>query len=142
MSDLASPSPQRVATRNRHRDRALGVLAAVVVALVLGLGAPLFGQDLIVEGSGKEPVEVGFLSILVVALGVGLLGWALLAVLERFAPGRAFTIWAVIAGIVLVLSFVPLLNVEAEGATKVVLVLVHLAVAAVLVATFRRTTRG
>jgi hypothetical protein len=140
MSTLVSPSAQRAGAH--RRDRAIGVLGAVLVNALLGLGAALAGQELTVQEPGKEAIDLGVGALAVVTLGVGLLGWALLAVLERFAPSRAFTIWAVVAMAVLVLSFLPLLGVEAEGATKVILALAHLTVAAVLLPVFRRTTRG
>ncbi|HWS34812.1 MAG TPA: DUF6069 family protein, partial [Actinoplanes sp.] len=65
-------------------------------------------------------------------------GWAGLAILERFTR-HAFTAWTVLALLVLAVSFVPFLGVEASTGSKVVLALTHVAVAAVLIPGFRRS---
>lgn len=78
------------------------------------------------------PLVIGFTLVL------ALLGWGALAVLERYIR-RARTIWTMIAIAVLMLSFVPILGVEATSGTKSVLSLMHLAVAAVLIPMLRRS---
>ncbi|WP_049556300.1 DUF6069 family protein [Nonomuraea sp. SBT364] len=117
---------------NTSAERILTVAGASAAALaVWAVAVPVAGTTLTVRmGAGTQPIEPG--SVLVVSLLVGLAGWALLAVLERFAsrPGR---IWTVVALTVLVLSLLGPLGSAVGIATTLVLVLMHLVVGAVLV---------
>ena len=127
--------------RTRTRDRALAVAGAVVAAVVVWVvGEPLFGQELVVEQPGQEPRDLGAGAFLIFSLLSALLGWALLAVLEKVTP-HAARISTAVAVVVLVLSFLPVVSVEASGGAKAVLALAHLAVGAVLIPLFWRTTR-
>ena len=107
----------------------IGVPAAALA--VWALAVPLAGITLTVRmGDGTQ--TVGPVLIAVVSLLAGLAGWALLAVLERWAP-RPGRIWTIIALVVLALSLLgPLGSAIGVGAT-LVLVLLHLVVGAVLV---------
>ncbi|GLY81434.1 DUF6069 family protein [Actinoallomurus iriomotensis] len=108
------------------------VLGAPAVALaVWALAVPLAGTTLTVRSGGGEQT-VGPVAVAVASLLAGLAGWALLAVLERSAarPGRT---WTIIALAVLALSLTGPLGGAAGAAAALVLVLLHLAVAAVLV---------
>lgn len=83
------------------RLRALTVVGTAVAALVVWLVATaVAGADLVVPGTGR----VTALAVLVVALLVGLAGWGLLALLERFTA-RARTVWRIVAAVVLLVSF-------------------------------------
>ncbi|RAY13035.1 hypothetical protein DPM19_21255 [Actinomadura craniellae] len=125
----------------RRRDRALAVAGSVVAALVVWLVAgPILGDDMVVAPEGRESGAVPAGAVLVFALVSSLLGWAALAVLERLARARAKLIWTILAIVVLVVSMAPVLDVEATGETKVALALMHVAVAAVLIPGFWRTT--
>ncbi|WP_329239504.1 DUF6069 family protein [Actinoallomurus sp. NBC_01490] len=111
----------------------LTVIGAPAAALaVWALAVPLAGTTLTVRAGGGERT-VGPVSVVPASLLAGLAAWALLAVLERSAtrPGRT---WTIIALAVLVLSLTGPLGGEAGAATTLVLVLLHLTVAAVLVA--------
>jgi hypothetical protein len=111
----------------------LTVIGAPAAALaVWALAVPLAGTTLTVRTGGGERT-VGPVSVVVASLLAGLAAWALLAVLERSAtrPGRT---WTIIALAVLALSLTGPLGGEAGAATTLVLVLLHLTVAAVLVA--------
>ena len=57
------------------------------------------------------------------------------------AAAASMTSWTAVAVVVLVLSFLPVAGVEASGGAKAVLALAHLAVGAVLIPLFWRTTR-
>ncbi|WP_106396844.1 DUF6069 family protein [Actinocorallia populi] len=141
MVDRTDGAPA-VRARARTRDRALAVAGSVVAAgAVWVVGEPLLGQELVVEQPGQEPRDLGAGAFLVFSLASALLGWALLAVLER-ATSHAARIWTAVAVAVLAVSFLPLTGVEATGGTKAVLALAHLAVGAVLIPVFWRTTRG
>ncbi|MFG2085865.1 MULTISPECIES: DUF6069 family protein [unclassified Spirillospora] len=121
-------------------SRALGVAGAVAAPLTVWVvGDPLLGHELVVEQSGREATNLGAVQIIVFALAASLLGWALLAILERVTT-HALRIWTVVAVVVLALSFLPLTGVEATGGSKTVLALAHIAVAAVLIPLFWRTS--
>ncbi|MEV3924848.1 DUF6069 family protein [Actinomadura coerulea] len=125
--------------RSPRRARALAVAGAVAAALaVWAVGEPLLGHDLVVQQKGQEPRDLGAAAIGAFALAPSLLGWALLAALERVTP-LAARIWTAIALTLLTASFLPVIGVQASGGTKAVLALTHLAVGAVLIPVFRRT---
>jgi hypothetical protein len=63
---------------------------------------------------------------------IALLGWGALALLERVTR-HARTVWTGLAVAVLAVSFVPIAVEKATADTKIVLVLIHLVVAAVLI---------
>lgn len=138
---MAEQSAGPPAVRTRTRDRALAVAGAVVAAVAVWVvGEPLFGNDLVVEQPGREPTDLNGVAFAIFSLASSLLGWALLAVLER-VTAHAGRIWTAVALIVLVLSFLPLLGIEATGGAKAVLALAHLAVGGVLIPVFWRTSR-
>lgn len=71
------------------------------------------------------------------ALAVSLLGWGARVLLDRLTR-RAPVVWTALAVLVLLVSFLPLLAVEATGAAKAILALMHVAVAAALIPVFSR----
>ncbi|MFG1856161.1 DUF6069 family protein [Actinomadura geliboluensis] len=129
----------RAGLRSTRRARALAVAGAVAAALaVWAVGEPLLGHDLVVQQEGQEPRDLGAAAVGVFALVPSLLGWALLAVLERVTP-LAGRIWTAAALALLAVSFLPVVGVEATGGSKAVLALAHVAVGAVLIPVFHRT---
>jgi Family of unknown function (DUF6069) len=125
--------------RSPGRARALAVAGAVAAALaVWAVGEPLLGHDLVVQQKGQQSRDLGAVAIGVFALAPSLLGWALLAALERLTP-LAARIWTAAALTLLAVSFLPIIGVQASGGSKAVLALTHLAVAAVLIPVFWRT---
>lgn len=139
-SDEAPPTTRNSTTRTRG----LAVLGAVLAALAVWvIAVPLLGVDLRVSmspgGSDVQTVSTPF--VVAASLLVSLLGWALLALLER-RTARAATIWTVVAAVVLLLSLGSPLSSGTTAATKVTLALMHIAVAAVLIPTLRSTTRS
>lgn len=135
----AGSAPARA--RPDHRLRAVGVVAAVVAPVLVWLVAvPVLGAELIVTDSSKQPpvpFEVGLGAVVTFSIVPALLGWGVLALLERFTR-RARLVWTVLAVGLLVLSFVPLLG-PMSGATRSTLALLHLAVGAALISTFYRS---
>lgn len=124
-----------------QRVRGLAVvLATAAAAAVWVVGEPLLGYDLVVQQPGQEAQDLGASAIVIIALAASLLGWALLAGLERITS-HARTIWTAVALVVLAVSFLPFAGVEASGGSKVVLALTHVAVGAVLIPAFWRTAR-
>lgn len=135
---LATSAASNAATPRaaRWRARALAVIAATAAALIVWVIAhPLLGIDLrIPMAGGTQTMQIGWGSVLVISLIASLVGWGLLAVLERFML-RARAAWMVIAPSMLLLSFAgPLFAAHgASTGTKTVLALMHVAVAAVLI---------
>ena len=132
---VTTPAPSTL------RRRALGVAAAVVACLAIWSIGALAGVDYTVESPGQPATDIGLGAIFVVALGAALLGWAALALLERFAPRVARPVWISLATVVTLLSFVPVLSVEATGGAKLALGATHVAVAVALIALLPRPRR-
>jgi len=132
--EAAVDVPVRRATR---RERWLAVLGPAGAALAVWLAAvPLAGVDLQVRMSGTTE-DVGPVSVVVSALLAAVAGLGCLAVLRRITK-RPARIWTVLGSAVLVLSLSgPLGQAVGTGAT-VILVAMHLAVAAVLIPLGRR----
>ncbi|HEX4358386.1 MAG TPA: DUF6069 family protein [Pseudonocardia sp.] len=131
--------PVRSAVAQRRLHRGGAIVAAMALNAVLWGIASLLGTDfLLTDSMGNAVIS---LPIAVIFTAVfGLLGWGLLALLERFT-GRAVAIWTGVAVAVALLSIVPIFLEGASTATRIALTVLHLAVAAVLVPAFRRTTR-
>ncbi|MFI7593521.1 DUF6069 family protein [Micromonospora sp. NPDC049359] len=122
------------------RDRAIAVAVAVLAAVAVWSIATLAGAQLTVD-QGVGPRDVTVLAVVLNSAIAALLGWGLLAVLERFRAS-AITIWTGIALVVLVLSLVPASLVDASAGTRVALVLMHLVVGAVVIVGLRRGAQG
>jgi hypothetical protein len=127
--------------RRRQALRAAAVLAATVAAAAVWMAAvPLAGVELEVEMNGRpQSVELG--AVVGVSLTVGLLGWALLALLERRSR-RAAAIWTGVALAVAALSLVGPVTAAVTAVAAAVLVALHVVVAAVLVSAMRRSASG
>ncbi|MEU4553669.1 DUF6069 family protein [Micromonospora violae] len=123
------------------RRRALGIAAAVVAPLAIWAVGALAGVDYTVESPGQPATVIGAGAIAMIALGAALLGWATLALLERFAPRVARPVWISLAVVVTALSFVPVFSVEATGGAKLALGATHVAVAVALIALLPRPRR-
>ena len=131
----------RRSTIGRIRQRVLTVAAAVVAAVLAWLIAvPIVGIDLVVRPGGGAAQQVGLGSVVAVSLLASLLGWGLLALLERLVSRRALTAWTVVAVVVLMLSLSGPLTAATNAAVAIALVLMHLVVGAVLIMGMRRTT--
>ncbi|MET7946837.1 DUF6069 family protein [Micromonospora sp. NPDC005324] len=128
-------------TTSPLRRRALGVAVAVVAPLAIWAIGALAGVDYTVESPGQPATVIGAGAIVMIALGSALLGWAALALLERFASRVARPVWISLAIVVTVLSFVPLFGVEATGGAKLALGATHVAVAVALIALLPRPRR-
>jgi hypothetical protein len=131
------PRISRSTVTSPRRLRAVAVGAAVVTTGALYTAARALGTDFALTDPGKAQAHQLILpEIVAFTLVFSLLGWAALALLERYV-GRARDVWTALAGTVLLLSLVPIAIEQATGGTKVMLVLIHAAVAAVLVPVFR-----
>src|SRR5579863_2856226 len=93
-----------MASHPSRRRRALGVAAAALAAVAVWVVAvPLLGGHLTVRfGHGAaQTVQIGF--VIATSITASLLGWALLAILEK-RTRRAVAIWTGIALVTTLLS--------------------------------------
>lgn len=110
--------------------RAAGVAVTVGVTLLVWLAGGLAGADYLLDDP-VQPVVVGAGATALVTLVVALLGWGVLALLERVTR-HATRIWTGLAVAVLAGSMVPIFFVDATPATMAALYAVHLAVAVLI----------
>jgi Family of unknown function (DUF6069) len=130
---MTSPTALAAVIRNKPLRRGGVVAATVVLALVAWwLAGPVAGSDFTVRTDPNGPAQhVGPAAVAVVALIIGLLAWALLAVLER-TTRRARPAWTTIALVALVISLLgPLGGVQTSD--KLSLLALHLVVGATLI---------
>ncbi|MEQ3552045.1 DUF6069 family protein [Pseudonocardia nematodicida] len=118
--------------------RAAGVAATVLVTLLVRQIGRFAGADYLIDDP-VQPVVIGAGTTALVTLVLALLGWGLLAALERLTR-HGFRIWVVIAVAVLALSMVPIFFIDATPATMTALYVVHLAVAVLIPLLRRRAT--
>ncbi|MFJ8832033.1 DUF6069 family protein [Micromonospora aurantiaca] len=120
------------------RVGALTAGGAILATALLWTSAQVLGIELRVDPrNGRAPGVISLPFIATLTLAVCLLGWGARTLLDRLTR-RAPIIWAVLAVLVLLASFLPLLAVEAAGAAKAILALMHVAVAAVQIPVFSR----
>lgn len=130
--------PSATTSRPARAAAPLAVVAATGAAVAVWLAAWFSGTDLRVTPPGQSAVVVALPVVAGTALAAGLVGWAALAVLRRVTR-RARTLWTALALAVLVASFALILSVQASAGVRAYLALMHVAVAAVLVPSMRRT---
>jgi predicted permease len=138
MASTTTSTYAQSSTASSLRTRALAVAAAVVANVALWVvEVPLLGLHLDIRfGSGaSQTIAVGF--VIGATLSASLVGWALLAVLER-GTANARTIWTAVAVVALIASLSLPLYAGIAGSTKVGLAAMHLAAGAILITTLRR----
>lgn len=126
------------------RARAAAVGGAILAALAVWFVAEVvFGLDLRspAAGASEQAEDVTAIQVVFAAAVGSLAGWALLAVLER-VTSRPRRVWTAIATLVLVVSLAgPLSGSDITTANRLMLVLLHVVVAAALIATLARTAK-
>jgi|SRR5579859_1160422 len=136
---MLTTSAPAVTDIKHGRDRALcaagGALAA---ALVWAVEVPLLGIHLSFRfGAGHiQTIAVG--QVIGVTVAASLLGWLLLALLERRAP-RARLIWTIIALAVLVASLSLPLAVATTTSAVAGLIVLHLTIGAAVIPSMAHT---
>src|ERR1700730_3093530 len=121
-----------------RRTRVLGVAGATLAAVAVWVVAvPILGTHLVVRFGNSAPQSVEFGAVVGASVVASLLGWGLLAMLERFTS-NARRIWTGVAIGVLAVSFSLPLGAGTTESTKVALALMHVAAAAVLIPALRR----
>jgi hypothetical protein len=114
------------------------VLGATAAAIAIwAVATTMAGVELTVSYAPGQPMKITVANVVVAALVGSLAGWGLLGLLRRFTP-KARAIWTVIAIVAALLSLGGPLSATASAGTKVSLVAMHLAVAAVMIAVLRR----
>jgi hypothetical protein len=140
VTQQASELATTASTTRVRRGRAKAVGVAVLATGLLYLGARALGTDFNLTDPAKGQAHQLILpEIITFTLVFSLLGWGALAVLERYTR-RAMTVWSVLAGAVLLLSFVPIAVEHATTDTKIMLTLIHVAVAAALLPMLRHSS--
>jgi hypothetical protein len=125
-------------TASRTAARAAVVAAAAAAAIVVyAVAVPLLGLDVRVPASpgSADTVKLAWEPVIVTAVAAALAGWALLAVLERLTR-RARAIWTAVAVAVYLVTLPYLPSFSATD--RVVLALIHTALAGVLIVGLRR----
>jgi hypothetical protein len=112
-----------------------GAAAAAVAVWAIAVG--VFGEHLTFRFGNAAPqtLAVGF--VIGASLLGGLLGWGVLTLLER-RIARARAIWTAAAGVVLIASLTLPLIAATTVSAKLVLAVMHVAVAGVLILGLRR----
>lgn len=119
---------------------ALGVGGAVIAAVAIWvLAVPVLGLHLMIRFGSSAPESVGVDLVVGASVVASLLGWGLLAILER-RTSRALAIWTVVAIAVLLVSLSLPLSAGTTPSTKGVLAVMHVAAAGVLIPALRRSS--
>jgi hypothetical protein len=114
------------------------ILVAVVVALAIWSAARLLGVELTV-GKGADPSQVGPVDVLVATVLAGLLAWGGHSLLAR--TPRTARWWPFVGSTAIAISLTGP-SYLADGASAVALIAMHVAVGAVLIWGFARSTRA
>jgi hypothetical protein len=137
MTTTQPSTPERAPTQVRRR-RLLTLAGATLAPTLLWLLAKATGTELEVTVGGQPPMVITLPLVIAAALGASLAGWAALAVLRR-VTGRGRVVWTARAVLALLLSLGPLATADTSPAARTYLVLMHVAVAAVLIPGLRGT---
>lgn len=136
-------SVQRFSTGERRRRRLLAVVGGALAAEAVWLMAELFFGVRLQAPAGNgypQPMDIGPGTVAAASAILSLLGWGVLALLERFTS-RARSIWLTLSLLALVASLgMPLSGTGVSAATRTGLLLMHLAVAAIVVPALYRTS--
>ena len=139
---LTSNAPAVAHVQQQNRNRAIaaagGTLAGIATWII---EVPLLGVGLSIRFGSGHAQTIGIGPVIGVSLAAALLGWLLLAVLGR-RTSRARALWTSIALVVLAASLALPLSAATTTAAIVGLIVMHLAVAAVLIPLMARTARA
>ena len=138
----ASPGTTRGSLWRRPTARPIAVALGVLAALaVWGISELVFGVDVRQPAFGPGvPQDLTAGPVVVASLVAGLAAWLALAVLERLTR-HARAAWVTLATLLLVVSLgAPLSGRGIDGASRLVLTLLHLTVGTVLIVLLARTS--
>ncbi len=138
---LAATTTPAVRDVRRSRARALCAAGgAAAAAIAWSIEVPLLGIRLSVRFGGMHPQTVAAGQVIGAALVAGLLGWLLLAGLDRLTP-RSRALWTGAALLVLAVSLTLPLTAATTTSAAIGLVILHLAVGAVVIPGMASTAR-
>ena len=142
MLTFAAPAvPDLKQDRNQGRTRALCVAGgALAAAIAWMIEVPLMGIDLSVRLGSGHPQTIGVGQVIGGSLAASLLGWLLLAVLDKRTP-RARAAWTSAALVALVASLALPLSAAPTTAATAGLIVLHFAVAAIVIPSMGRSGR-
>lgn len=124
--------------RTRALSAAGGALAALAVWII---EVPLLRIHLSIRFGGGHVQTIGIGQIIGVSVAASLLGWLLLAILEKRAD-HARLAWTTIAVVAVVASLALPLSAATTTAAITGLIVMHIAVAAVVIPSLGRTSRS
>jgi Family of unknown function (DUF6069) len=105
---------------------------AAAAAAAVWLVARAAGAEPTVTMGDQPPMAIALPTVISVALAASLAAWITVYALRRLTR-RARALWPAVALVTLAVSFLPVLFARADGATRVALAAMHVAVAAVLI---------
>jgi hypothetical protein len=132
MTISTTPLPTPTSRAVVRRRRALTVAGATAAAMAVWLVARAAGTEPTVTMRGQAPMVIGLPIVVVTALAASLAGWIAVSALERLIR-QPRPWWPAVALAALAASFLPILSGQADGATRITLTMLHIAVAAVLI---------
>jgi hypothetical protein len=139
---LTSNAPAVAHVQQPNRSRALAVAGGTLAAIAAWIiEVPLLGVGLSIRFGSGHAQTIGIGPVIGVSLAAALLGWLLIAVLGR-RTSRARALWTSTALVVLAVSLALPLSAATTTAATVGLIVMHLAVAAVLIPLMGRTARA
>ena len=140
MAIATATAASTVPTSSHLARRRLIVIGAgaAAAALIWTIAVPVFGGQLLVRFGAGAPQAVGLGFVVAGSVAAPLLGWALLAFLER-RTSRAGTLWTRTACVVLLVSFALPLSAGVTISTKTTLMLMHIVVGSVVIIGLRRS---
>lgn len=143
MSTSISQLPGRIdaALDAPWKMRAMAIVDAIVLNVIILLAARVITGDWPVATVGDDEQTIGIAQVIVVTALAGLVAWGLLALLER-VTANAKTIWTAIAVVVFLLSLFGPFGSGVGTSSKVVLALMHVGAAATIIPLMRRSTAG
>ena len=124
------------------RVRAMAVVGTAIAAVAVWvIAVQLLGVHLLVRFGASAPQSVGIDYVIGASVVGSLVGWGLLALLER-RTARALSIWTAVASVAVLVSVSLPLTVGVSASTKITLALMHGAVAAVVIPAMRGGSRS
>jgi hypothetical protein len=141
ISAAAISSTAKPTAAGRRKARLIAVVGAVLAALVVWALAKLAVSDLRQPAFGGATPQQLNATIVIVAASIGsLLGWSVMALLEHLTT-RPRRFWAMIAPVALLISLAgPLSGHGVSGGNRLALVLMHVAVAGIIIPLLYRTS--
>lgn len=129
-TDTVAARGNTVFSTLRHTGMVIGA-ATITAGILWAIERAVLGEDLTVAFNGS-PQTVSLGSVLLTTLLAALAGWGSLQLARRVSE-RGVKGWTILAVLVTLLSFSGPLSAQASGGTKASLLLLHLAVALILI---------